>query len=116
MDPPAYEYLNDSDLMAALIGDLHHYAEWRGINFDAAVGAGMRAYIQPRAGEGFLYAIVGEVQRVPDGRLPSTDVVTSIYPKMTEPRHIRSVSPVTPKRRAQRTGPGADDAVSRDCH
>jgi hypothetical protein len=48
MDPPAYEYLSDQDLMTVLLGDLRHYADWRGIDFDRAIAAGNAAYYQRR--------------------------------------------------------------------
>lgn len=41
MDPPAHEYIeDDGDLLAMLISELRHYADWRGIDFDSALAAG----------------------------------------------------------------------------
>ena len=77
---PAQDYVTDRDVMAALISDLRHYADWRGIDFDEAAIAGTRKYNERRALEANPYAIGAEVRRQPDGRLPSRGVIVSIYP------------------------------------
>ena len=90
-EPPAYEYLSDQDLMAALIGDMRHYADWRGIDFGRAVAAGNSAYFQHRAGEEYPYSLGEEVEH-PQPRpgqdspehsasLAGRGIVTSIYPE-----------------------------------
>ncbi len=97
MDPPAYEYLadpadedlGDQDLMAALIGDLRHYADWRGIDFDNAIAAGNAAYHQRRAEEEHPYSLGEEVEHPQRRRdqesaedsapLASRGIITSIY-------------------------------------
>jgi hypothetical protein len=48
--------------MAALIGDMRHYADWRGIDFGRAVAAGNSAYFQHRAGEEYPYSLGEEVE------------------------------------------------------
>jgi hypothetical protein len=90
-DPPVYEYLDDQDLMAALIGDMRHYADWRGIDFGRAVAAGNSAYFQHRNEEEYPYSLGEEVEH-PQPRtgqdspehsasLARRGVVTSIYPE-----------------------------------
>jgi hypothetical protein len=90
-DPPAYEYLSDQDLMAALIGDMRHYADWRGVDFGKAVAAGNSAYFQHRAEEEYPYSL-GEEAEHPQPRpgqdspeysasLARRGIVTSIYPE-----------------------------------
>jgi len=89
MDPPAYEYLSDRDLMAALIGDMRHYADWRGIDFDSAITAGNAAYLQRRAQEEYPYSLGEEVEHPQRHRdqesaedsthLASRGIVTSVY-------------------------------------
>ena len=90
-EPPAYEYLSDQDLMAALIGDMRHYADWRGIDFDRAVAAGNSAYFQHRDEEDYPYSLGEEVEHheprsgqdsPEDGaRVARRGIVTSIYPE-----------------------------------
>jgi hypothetical protein len=77
---PEEDYRTDRDVMAALISDLRHYADWRGIDFDEAATAGGRKYNERRALEWHPYAIGAEVRRQPDGHLPSRGVIVSIYP------------------------------------
>jgi hypothetical protein len=90
-EPPAYEYLSDQDLMAALIGDMRHYADWRGIDFDRAVAAGNSAYFQHRDEEEYPYSLGEEVEH-PEPRsgqnspehgahVARRGIVTSIYPE-----------------------------------
>ena len=90
-EPPAYEYLSDQDLMAALIGDMRHYADWRGIDFGRAVAAGNSAYFQHRDEEEYPYSLGEEAER-PQPRpgqdspehgasLARRGIVTSIYPE-----------------------------------
>ena len=90
-EPPAYEYLSDQDLMAALIGDMRHYADWRGIDFGRAVAAGNSAYFQHRDEEEYPYSLGEEVEH-PQPRpghdssehsasLAGRGIVTSIYPE-----------------------------------
>ena len=62
-EPPAYEYLSDQDLVAALIGDMRHYADWRGIDFGRAVAAGNSAYFQHRNEEEYPYSLGEEAER-----------------------------------------------------
>lgn len=90
-EPPAYEYLSDQDLMAALIGDMRHYADWRGIDFDRAVAAGNSAYFQHRDEEDYPYSLGEEVehheprsgQNSPErgAHVARRGIVTSIYPE-----------------------------------
>jgi hypothetical protein len=90
-EPPAYEYLSDQDLMAALIGDMRHYADWRGIDFARAVDAGNSSYFQRRDEEEYPYSLGEEVEH-PEPRLSRDSpehgacmarrgIVTSIYPE-----------------------------------
>lgn len=90
-EPPAYEFLSDQDLMAALIGDMRHYADWRGIDFDRAVTAGNSAYFQHRDEEEYPYSLGEEVEH-PQSRsgedspehsacVARRGIVTSIYPE-----------------------------------
>ena len=90
-EPPVYEYLSDQDLMAALIGDMRHYADWRGIDFGRAVAAGNSAYSQHRNEEEYPYSL-GEEAEHPQPRpghdspehsasLAGHGIVTSIYPE-----------------------------------
>ena len=90
-EPPAYEYLSDQDLMAALIGDMRHYADWRGIDFSRAVATGNSAYFQHRDEEEYPYSLGEEVEH-PEPRpgqdspehgasLARRGIVTSIYPE-----------------------------------
>ena len=90
-EPPAYEYLSDQDLMAALIGDMRHYADWRGIDFARAVAAGNSAYFQRRDEEEYPYSLGEEVEHPESrsgedspehsARAARRGVVTSIYPE-----------------------------------
>ena len=90
-EPPAYEYLSDQDLMAALIGDMRHYADWRGIDFGRAVAAGNSAYFQHRDEEEYPYSLGEEVEHPESrsgedspehsARAARRGVVTSIYPE-----------------------------------
>ena len=89
MNPPAYEYLPDQDLMTALIGDMRHYADWRGIDFDSAITAGNAAYYQRRNEEEYPYSLGEEVEHLhrrnsrdstEDNASPAPrGIVTSIY-------------------------------------
>lgn len=91
MDAPAYEYLSDQDLMSALLGDLRHYADWRGIDFDSAVAAGNAAYYQRRDEEEYPYSLGEEVecleprdgQDLAEGQASGAlrGVVVSIFPE-----------------------------------
>jgi hypothetical protein len=86
MDPPAYEYLSDQDLMTALLEDMRHYADWRGIDFPRALENSESAYRRRRNGEEHPYALGQEVDfqyRDEDGYAPvaSRGIVTSIFPQ-----------------------------------
>ena len=91
MDPPAHEYIEDDrDLLAVLISELRHYADWRGIDFDSAAAAGNAEYFRNRAKEKHPYSLGDEVehrQRRRGQESPEDDVfasrgiVTSIYPE-----------------------------------
>jgi hypothetical protein len=89
---PAQANLTDQDLMAALIGDMRHYADWWGIDFGGAVTARNAAYAQHRAGEEFPYAPGEEVEhrqrlRIRDFReaddvpVACRGTVLSVYPE-----------------------------------
>ena len=117
-DPPAYEYLSDQDLMAALIGDMRHYADWRGVDFGRAVAAGNSAYFQHRAGEEYPYSLGEEVEH-PQPRpgqdspehsasLAGRGIVTPIYPERDGTQTYYSGSSEKPTRsrsRAQTSSP-----------
>jgi hypothetical protein len=91
MDPPAYEYLSDQDLMTALLGDLRHYADWRGIDFDRAIAAGNAAYYQRRDEEEYPYSLGEEVEYLQrdsiqhyageDTPVAPRGIIASIYPE-----------------------------------
>jgi hypothetical protein len=91
MDPPAHEYIeDDADLLAVLISELRHYADWRGIDFDNALAAGNAAYFRNRAEEEHPYSLGEEVEHLQrrhgqespgDDVLASRSIVTSIYPE-----------------------------------
>jgi len=102
MDPPAHEYVEgDGDLLAVMISELRHYADWRGIDFDSAVAAGNAAYFQNRAGEDHPYSLGAEVEHPErrhgyespeeDSIFASRGIVTSIYPERdgTQTYHVR---------------------------
>jgi hypothetical protein len=101
MDLPAYEYLNDEELMTALLGDMRHYADWRGIDFDRALEAANTDYRSRRNEEEHPYALGQEVEYLqPTGILDSADdgapvaprgIVASIYPENdgTQTYHVR---------------------------
>lgn len=91
MDPPAYEYLSDQDLMTALLGDMRHYADWRGIDFDGAIAAANSAYYRHRDEEEYPYSLGEEVEYLQRDSVQfdaeagapvlPRGIVTSIYPE-----------------------------------
>jgi hypothetical protein len=92
MDPPAHEYIeDDGDLLAVLISELRHYADWRGIDFGSALAAGNAAYFRNRAEEEHPYSPGEEVEHLQrrhghesaedDDTLASRGIITSIYPE-----------------------------------
>ena len=93
MDPPAYEYDSDQDLMTALISDMRHYADWRGIDFDGAIAAGTAAYYQRRNEEEYPYSLGEEVETLQrrSGQ-DSAEDNTSPAPGESSPPFTRSVT------------------------
>lgn len=101
MDPPAYEYLSDQDLMTTLLGDLRHYADWRGIDFDRAIADGNAAYYSRRGEEEYPYSLGEEAEYFQrdsiqyyageDAPVVPRGIVASIYPERngTLTYHVR---------------------------
>lgn len=92
MDPPAYEYLSDEDLMIALIGDMRHYADWRGVDFETVLENSESAYRRRRNQEDYpIFELGEEVNYVQPADVPdsadddapvaSRGIVASIYPE-----------------------------------